>query len=180
MTVYPAVSFVFGGASSGKSSFAERLARSAAQPKTYIATAQAYDAEMEAKIEAHQAERASDGWTTSEEPLDLAAALDRIEPDHIVLIDCATMWLNNLVMADHDIRKATDALQDAMHRFPGPIVIVSNETGQGIVPENALARRFRVLQGGLNCRLAAAADLVVEVKVGLPLVLKGRLPEALR
>ena len=180
MSQFPAMAMVFGGASSGKSYFAERLVIAKGGARHYIATAQAFDAEMEAKIAEHRADRAADGWLTIEEPVDLPRALAKVPEGRAVLIDCATMWLSNLLLSDADIAGHTARMLDAVAQTPGPVVLVSNETGQGVVPDNALARRFRQAQGRLNCQMAAQADLVVQVSVGLPLVLKGTLPEALR
>ena len=111
-----------------------------------------------------------------QESLDLPAALVGVAPSEAVLIDCATMWLANHLLDENDLTAAETALFAALAGCPAPVVIVSNEVGQGIVPDNALARRFRVAQGGLNRRLAARAGLVVAVMAGLPLVLKGGLP----
>ena len=171
----PPLSLVIGGARSGKSTFAEGLATGTGRPRRYIATAEAWDDEMRARIAQHQRERGGD-WTTVEAPLDLAAALALALQDEVVLIDCATLWLTNHLLADHDLPAETARLLDALATCPAPVVIVSNETGWGIVPENALARRFRDEQGRLNQRLAAEADLVVTVIAGLPMVLKGALP----
>jgi adenosylcobinamide kinase/adenosylcobinamide-phosphate guanylyltransferase len=172
----PSLSLVLGGAASGKSTFAEGLILATGRAPLYIATAQAWDAEMTAKIATHRAARAAQGWTTLEEPLDLPAALSRATDADAVLIDCATLWLTNLMLSDADLAQAEAALAAALARCPAPVVIVSNEVGQGIVPDNALARRFRNAQGGLNRRIAAQAGLVVAVMAGLPLVLKGALP----
>lgn len=173
----PALTLVVGGASSGKSDFAEQLVISAGRPKLYIATAQAFDAEMAAKIAKHQQARAEDGWATIEEPTALAQALSAQPPDGVVLVDCATLWLTNLIMAEADIASETDTLLAALADAACPVIVVSNETGQGIVPENRMARAFRQHQGLLNRRLAAQAGLVVQVTVGLPHALKGTLPE---
>ena len=153
--------------------------RSLGLPRVYIATAQAFDAEMAAKIAAHRADRQHDGWTTLEAPLDLVGAVGNLGPQSAALVDCATMWLSNQLLAEADINAETDALIAALVAAPGPLVVVSNEVGLGIVPENALARRFRVAQGALNCRLAATADCVLGVTAGLPRPLKGTLPETL-
>lgn len=172
------MTFVLGGAASGKSALAETLVSEAAagagHKKTYIATAQAFDAEMTAKIARHRDMRGP-GWTTVEAALDLPRALVQVPADHIILIDCLTLWLTNLLLADRDPDAATDDLLTALDSAP-PCTIVSNEVGQGIVPENALARRFREAQGRLNIRIAARADTVVHVVAGLPNVLKGHLP----
>lgn len=171
----PQLTLVVGGARSGKSAFAERLLFATARPRRYIATAEAWDDEMRARIAQHQQDRGTD-WITVEAPLDLPTALAAAQPDEAVLIDCATLWLTNHLLADHDLPTATEALVSALAACPAPVVIVSNETGWGIVPDNALARRFRDAQGRLNQRLAAEAALAVTVIAGLPLALKGTLP----
>ena len=171
----PTLTLVVGGARSGKSAFAERLLTQSARPRRYIATAEAWDDEMRARIAQHRRDRGTD-WTTIEAPLDLVAALAETRPDEAVLVDCATLWLTNHLLADHDLEPETAGLLAALSACPAPVVIVSNETGWGIVPENSLARRFRDEQGRLNQRLAAASTLVVTVIAGLPMVLKGQLP----
>lgn len=130
---------------------------------------------MRDRIAQHRRDR-GDAWITVEAPLDLPAALALARAGEVVLIDCATLWLTNHLLADHDLAREIAALLAALTTCPAPVVIVSNETGWGIVPENALARRFRDEQGRLNQRIAQAADLVVTVIAGLPLTLKGRLP----
>jgi adenosylcobinamide kinase/adenosylcobinamide-phosphate guanylyltransferase len=171
----PFLSLVLGGASSGKSAFAEGLVTDTRRPRVYIATAQAFDFEMEIKITAHRAQRGP-GWRTVEEPLDMAAALAGIDADAVALIDCATLWLTNHLLAENDLDTAADAFCAALAACSAPIVVVSNEVGQGIVPDNVLSRRFRAAQGRLNQRLAMQAGLVVAVMAGLPLILKGQLP----
>lgn len=171
----PPLTLVVGGARSGKSAFAERLVTQSARPRRYIATAEAWDDEMRARIAQHRHDRGAD-WITVEAPLDLAAALADARPDEAVLVDCATLWLTNHLLAEHDLESETARLLAVLGASPAPVVIVSNETGWGIVPENALARRFRDEQGRLNQRLAAASTLVVTVIAGLPMVLKGQLP----
>lgn len=171
----PPFTLVVGGARSGKSSFAERLILTTGRTRRYIATAQAWDDEMRDRIAQHQRDRGGD-WTTVEAPLDLPGALASARPDEAVLIDCATLWLTNHLLAEHDLAAEAEALIAALAACPAPVVIVSNETGWGIVPENALARRFRDEQGRLNQRLAEVADLVVTVIAGLPLALKGKIP----
>ena len=171
----PRLSLIIGGARSGKSAFAERLVTQTGCARRYIATARAWDDEMRTRIAQHQQDRA-DGWTTVEAPLDLPAALASARADEAVLVDCATLWLTNHLLAHHDLSHETLRLAAALADCPAPVVIVSNETGWGIVPENALARRFRDEQGRLNQRLAVEAGLVVAVIAGLPLVLKGHLP----
>lgn len=173
----PCVVLILGGAASGKSRYAEALAKSLAKPRIYVATAQAFDTEMAAKIFSHREQRAQDGWRTIEAPVDLAGALARADPRATVLIDCLTMWLSNVALAERDVEAECDVLLEAIAARGSPLIAVSNEVGQGIVPDNALARRFRNAQGALNRRLAAQSDRVVAVMAGLPLALKGPLPE---
>jgi adenosylcobinamide kinase/adenosylcobinamide-phosphate guanylyltransferase len=168
---------VLGGASSGKSNIAEQLCFSHNLPRTYVATAQIYDDEMRAKMEQHRLERGPD-WHTIEAPLDVASVLHDAPAGQIILLDCLTMWLTNHLLAEADIEVQTAELIDALHACASPVVIVSNEVGQGIVPENALARRFRIAQGQLNQRIAAKSDCVIGVMAGLPFALKGTLPSA--
>lgn len=174
MDAFPLLSLVTGGARSGKSRLAEDLARRAALPRRYIATAQAFDAEMAERIARHRQDRGED-WDTIEAPLDLGPAL-AAGAGHVTLVDCATLWLTNHLLAGHDLAAQAAALTAALRAAPGPVIVVTNEVGWGIVPDNALSRRFRDEQGRLNQGLAQAADLVVAVIAGLPLVLKGRLP----
>lgn len=174
----PPLTLVFGGAASGKSAFAEKLVVASGQPRVYIATSQAGDDEMRNKIFRHQAMRGPD-WNTVEAPFDLAPALAGLGDDQVVLIDCLTMWLSNHMLAEHDLEDRTTALLAAFDACPARLVLVSNEVGQGIVPEHALSRQFREAQGRLNQIIAAQSDLVVAVMAGLPLVLKGTLPEPL-
>lgn len=172
------LTLVLGGAASGKSVFAEGLVTGSDLAPVYLATAQAWDAEMAEKIARHRDQRDAGGWRTIEEPVDIASALAGVAADEAVLIDCATMWLSNLVLQDDPpgAEAAAGTLLQACAACAGPVVIVSNEVGQGIVPDNALARRFREAQGALNRHIAGQAGLVVAVMAGLPLVLKGTLP----
>jgi adenosylcobinamide kinase / adenosylcobinamide-phosphate guanylyltransferase len=165
------LTFVLGGARSGKSRYAESLVTASPSPWIYAATGQALDAEMTARIAAHRARRGA-GWTTIEAPLDLAAAL-AAHARAPILVDCLTLWLSNLMMAAAPIEQEIDRLAQALAEAAAPVVLVANEVGSGIVPDNALARRFRDLQGGLNQRIAAQADRVVLLVAGLPLSLKG-------
>ena len=171
----PKFTFVIGGAASGKSAFAERLCFQTDKPRVYIATAQAFDDEMREKITAHRVQRGAE-WRTIEAPLDLSSALATCAADEVVLLDCATLWLSNVLLGDGDVRVESAALQSAIAGCAAQIVVVSNEVGHGIVPDNALARQFRNAQGRLNQMLAADAELVVQVIAGLPQVLKGALP----
>jgi adenosyl cobinamide kinase/adenosyl cobinamide phosphate guanylyltransferase len=165
------LTFVIGGARSGKSRYAERLIAALPPPWTYVATAEALDAEMSERIGAHRARRGSQ-WRTIEAPRDLAAALTA-SATFPVLIDCLTLWLSNLMLAGADIDAETARLEQALDAAKAPVIVVANEVGSGIVPEHALGRKFRDLQGVLNQRIAARADRVVLVVAGLPLVLKG-------
>lgn len=171
----PKLTFVLGGAASGKSAFAEGLVVQTGAPKVYLATAEIYDNEMRAKVDAHL-EMRGESWRTIEAPRDLGPALKSVTRDEVVLLDCATMWLSNHMLAESDIASETMTLVEAIHGCEGRVVIVSNEVGMGIVPDNKLARRFRDLQGKLNQKLAAEADLAVFVVAGLPTILKGQLP----
>ena len=174
ITPLPPLTLVLGGARSGKSRYAEGLVDRHPGRRTYLATAEVLDAEMAARVKAHRDRRDSD-WKTVEEPLALAAALKaETEQGAAVLVDCLTLWLGNLLGQDRDVDTEIDGLIVALGQFGGPVVFVSNEVGQGIVPDNALARRFRDAQGWLNQRMAAVAARVVLMVAGLPLVVKER------
>ncbi|MEA1647500.1 bifunctional adenosylcobinamide kinase/adenosylcobinamide-phosphate guanylyltransferase [Nitrospirillum sp. BR 11164] len=166
----PGVTLVLGGARSGKSRFAEGLVTALPGPWTYIATAQAWDDEMRDRIGRHQADRVP-GWTTVEAPLDLADAL-AAGGDGPVLVDCLTLWLTNVMLADRDVAAAVAGLEAALAARVGATVLVGNEVGMGIVPENALARAFRDHAGRLHQRLAATASQVFLTVAGLPLKVK--------
>lgn len=166
------ITLVLGGARSGKSRRAEELVTAMGGRPVYLATAAAGDAEMAARIAHHRARRGHH-WHTVEEPLELAAALARhATPQAAVLVDCLTLWLSNLYGAGRDVLDATNALIQALHTAQGPVVLVSNEVGLGIVPDNALARRFRDDAGRLNQAVAEIATHVVFVAAGLSLTLK--------
>ena len=168
----PPATLVLGGARSGKSRWAERLVEEAAASGTYCATAEALDAEMAARIAAHRARRSTE-WKNIEAPQALAGVFSQIPAGAPVLVDCLTLWLSNRCLAGADIDAEVGQLADALARHVGPVVLVTNEVGSGIVPDNALARRFRDEQGRLNQRIAALAGRVVLVVAGLPLILKG-------
>ncbi|MEM9755319.1 MAG: bifunctional adenosylcobinamide kinase/adenosylcobinamide-phosphate guanylyltransferase [Pseudomonadota bacterium] len=173
----PSITLVIGGAASGKSAWAERFVRSSNLAKVYVATAEARDdSEMAAKIAAHRKARSGQGWRTLEAPRRLAAALGRVDAEEVGLIDCATLWLAGVMGRGVDWRDALGELIDTMEECPAPLVLVSNELGQGIVPADAATRAFRDAHGKMNQDLAAAADLVVFVTAGIGQVLKGRLP----
>ncbi len=172
MNALPRLTLVLGGARSGKSRHAEALIAQSGRGCTYIATAQALDDEMRARIIEHRARRPKH-WTTIEAPIELAAALGGRDPDRPLLVDCLTLWLSNVMLAERDVAADTDMLAAALEACAAPVVCVSNEVGSGVVPDNALARSFREAQGQLNQRIAAIADRVVLMTAGLPLVLKG-------
>jgi adenosylcobinamide kinase/adenosylcobinamide-phosphate guanylyltransferase len=167
------VVLVLGGARSGKSSFAERLATDSGLELVYIATAEPGDEEMAARIAEHRARR-GEAWRVVEESNRLEEVLGREAGEgRAILVDCLTLWLSNLMLTGADIEGRTRALVDTVRRIPGLIILVSNEVGLGVVPADPLARRFRDAQGRLNQAVAAVADRVVLMAVGLPLVLKG-------
>jgi adenosylcobinamide kinase / adenosylcobinamide-phosphate guanylyltransferase len=169
------LSLVIGGAKSGKTALAEGFVRGTGLGMSVIVTAEIWDAEMQAKVDAHRAARGP-GWHVIEAPQDLPAAIGRLQPGSAVLVDCITLWLSNRLLAEADLTVEVDALLAALDQTPGPIVVVTNEVGLSIVPENALARRFRDEQGRINQRLARQADVVMGVMAGLPFPLKGALP----
>jgi adenosylcobinamide kinase/adenosylcobinamide-phosphate guanylyltransferase len=166
---------ILGGARSGKSARAEALALAAAGNGTavYLATSEAEDAEMAARIAEHRTRRGA-RWLTREVPLDLVGAL--VGETRPVLVDCLTLWLSNLMAAGRDIARESERLATAIADRPTPIVLVSNEVGMGIVPDNPLAREFRDHAGRLHQQIAAVADRVELVVAGLPLVLKPQGP----
>ena len=170
----PKLTFVIGGAASGKSAWAENYLLSSQLAPVYLATARILDGETKKKVNAHKSRRC-DRWRTIEADLDLSGPLARLSETQAVLIDCATMWLSNHMLDNSDLSRAEDALLTAIHSCNAPVIVVSNEVGQGIVPDNALARQFREAQGRLNVRLAEKADLAVLVTAGLPQALKGKL-----
>ena len=167
---------VLGGARSGKSAYAEVRVMARPGPWTYLATAEPGDGEMAARIGHHQARRGA-GWRTLEAPLDLAAALQhKDDAEAVVLVDCLTLWVSNLMAADADIEAAGDQLVALLATLDGFVTFVSNEVGQGIVPDNEMARAFQDHMGRLHQKLAAVADEVVFVTAGLPHHLKGAAP----
>jgi len=163
---------VIGGQRSGKSRYAESLVTTSGCAPIYLATATAGDGEMAERIARHR-DRRSGGWRTVEEPLDLAGALLReAHSDAVVLVDCLTLWLTNVMAAELPVEAESAKLVAALGKVRGSVVLVSNEVGSGIIPANALARRYADALGTLNQQVAAAVDRVVLIAAGLPLVLK--------
>jgi adenosylcobinamide kinase/adenosylcobinamide-phosphate guanylyltransferase len=167
------LTLVLGGARSGKSRYAEAITMASPQPWIYIATAEPFDDEMLARIAEHRSRR-GDEWQTVDAPTDLAGAIEDAPRDHTVLVDCLTLWLNNLMFRKINIEMAIENLEAALAEREAPTVLVSNEVGFGIVPDNAEARRFRDLQGRLNQRIAAMAGRVVLMVAGIPMFVKGQ------
>ncbi|MEL6244027.1 MAG: bifunctional adenosylcobinamide kinase/adenosylcobinamide-phosphate guanylyltransferase [Pseudomonadota bacterium] len=164
---------ILGGARSGKSRRALALAESIGSTRVFIATAEAWDDEMEERIARHQDERGF-GWSTREVPLDLAGELSRLEAQtDVCVVDCLTLWLSNLMHHGHDVDRETEKLCEVVSAIRIPIILVSNEVGLGIVPETRLGRAFRDAQGRLNQALARVCDRVELIAAGLPLTLKG-------
>ena len=163
---------IIGGARSGKSAYAQSLAEAYGSERLYLATGAPGDEEMAARIVRHQRDRGQ-GWTTLEEPLEVAAALVKhAQAGRVVVVDCLTLWLSNLMLAGRDPGSAVTALADAVRALAGPAVLVSNEVGMGLVPDHKLGREFRDWQGRLNREIGAACDGVIFVAAGLPLQLK--------
>jgi adenosylcobinamide kinase / adenosylcobinamide-phosphate guanylyltransferase len=168
----PPITLVIGGARSGKSRHAETLITAAAESGTYIATAEAGDSEMAARIAEHRSRRGA-FWRTVEAPLALAPAIrTAAEPARPILVDCLTLWLSNVLLAGRVVEHEAETLCAALREARGPAVLVANEVGLGLVPETPLGRAFRDAAGRLNQQMAALADRVVFIAAGLPLVLK--------
>ncbi|WP_299737779.1 bifunctional adenosylcobinamide kinase/adenosylcobinamide-phosphate guanylyltransferase [uncultured Roseobacter sp.] len=171
----PKLTFVLGGAASGKSVWAENYLLSSRLEPVYLATSRVFDDEIKMRVAVHKSRR-SDRWLNFEADLDLNPPLSAMESGQAVLVDCATMWLSNQMLDGRDVSAAQNELLAALTTCKAPIVIVSNEVGHGIVPDNALSRHFREAQGRLNIALATQSDLAVMVTAGLPMALKGHLP----
>jgi adenosylcobinamide kinase / adenosylcobinamide-phosphate guanylyltransferase len=168
----PALTLVLGGARSGKSRHAERLVIASGLAPVYLATAEALDDEMAARIAEHRARRGA-SWRTVEEPLDLVGTLCReCTRGHAVLVDCLTLWLSNLMVAKRPVFAEMTRLLELLPGMPGVLVLVSNEVGLGVVPTDAMARAFIDHAGWLHQRIAEQADVVVFMAAGLPLHLK--------
>lgn len=164
--------FVLGGARSGKSRYAQTRAEATEGRHIFIATAEAFDDDMHARIARHQADR-DQRWETLEAPLSLPGAIEALnQPDTIVLVDCLTLWISNLLLAGADIGTETEKLRRALERFRGHLILVANEVGFGIVPDNALARQFRDEAGRTNQIVADQADEVQLIMAGLSLRMK--------
>lgn len=163
---------ILGGQRSGKSRYGEAIVQASGKAPVYIATATAGDDEMRARIAAHRAGRGGD-WLTIEEPLELAAALGgAARPGRALLVDCLTLWLSNLLAAERPLEAAFEGLTEALGDSACPVALVSNEVGSGIIPGNALARRYADALGILNQRVAAAVDQVVLMTAGQPMLIK--------
>jgi adenosylcobinamide kinase/adenosylcobinamide-phosphate guanylyltransferase len=165
------LTLIIGGARSGKSAHAENLIAELPPPWTYVATAQAFDDEMRERIAIHQ-DRRDRRWRTLERPLDLAVTLEGLGEGEPVLVDCLTLWLTNHMLAEHDLEGEYRRLEHALAAPKGPWFVVSNEVGMGIVPDNALARRFRDEAGRLNQRVAALAGRVIFMVAGIAMQVK--------
>lgn len=172
---------VTGGSRSGKSGYAQHRAEETPGSRLFVATCPVMDAEMAQRVRRHREAREGKGWITLEEPVDLEGALDRAQDRQIVLVDCLTLWVNNLMYHAEQAHRDLDepqmadraaALAAVCKRHPGTVLLVTNEVGWGIIPENALARRFRDLAGRCNQVIASAADEVVLVVCGIPTFLK--------
>ena len=169
----PQISLVLGGARSGKSGRALEIAERRGEKRIFVATAEAMDEEMAARIAYHRSERGA-GWRTVEAPLDLCEPIDQLAaPDAVLVIDCLTLWLNNLMHYGRDVDGETERLAASLQTAGGELVLVSNEVGLGLVPETPAGRAFRDAQGRLNQRIAAIANHVEFMAAGLPLTLKG-------
>lgn len=179
MPVYRRV-LVLGGARSGKSRTALQLAEQASAQRVYVATAQAFDDEMRERIALHRLER-DRSWQTIDAPLELSEAIRaQTSSEKAVLVDCLTLWLYNIVLAERDASREADQLIGAVREVQGPLILVSNEVGQGIVPPTPLGRSFRDEQGRLNQRMAEVCDAVIFVAAGCPILLKPAAPLDLR
>lgn len=164
--------FIIGGARSGKSSYAESLARNSGSDVIYIATAQAYDDEMQRRIQQHKNQRPG-AWVTVEEPIEISDVIrNESAVNNCLLIDCLTLWVTNLLSADKNITDYKDRLVEALGCVKGDIILVSNETGMGVVPLGELTRRYCDEAGWLHQKIAALADQVILMVAGIPVVIK--------
>ncbi len=183
------IALITGGCRSGKSLYAQRLAESIPGRRVYVATCPVLDGEMSERVRRHRQDRAARQWDTIEEPVKLGEAIRSADGHQVVLVDCLTLWVNNLmyqaeqagrdVTEDHVAERCAEVLTAAGERA-GTIIFVTNEVGMGIVPENKLARHYRDLAGRCNQVVAAGADLVALVSCGIPIFLKGSIHELTR
>lgn len=165
---------ILGGARSGKSRYAEALAHKTGKPKLYLATSEHTDAEMSARIARHQADRSEAGWQTREEPLDIVPIItDAAYANHVILVDCLTLWLGNLMHYEKNHDAYIAALREALTTTTAEIILVSNEVGLGIVPESKLARDFRDAAGLLHQRIGEVAQVIILMVAGYPMRVKG-------
>jgi adenosylcobinamide kinase/adenosylcobinamide-phosphate guanylyltransferase len=173
--------FITGGSRSGKSAHGQALAESIAGPRVYIATCPVVDEEMAARIQKHRAQRQTSDWQTIEEPIDLAGTLRGTRESSVRLIDCLTLWINNLLyqaqgqaqeVTEDDIARLCADVLSVCSELPGDVIFIANEVGMGIVPDNPLSRRYRDLAGRCNQIMAAGADRVILMISGLPLKIK--------
>jgi len=173
---FPRITLITGGARAGKSRYAEKLMAARPARHAVIATGTAGDQEMAERIARHKAER-DPGWETIEQPISVRAAVrNAARPDRVVLVDCITLWISNLMGEKRDIEAEVSGLVGTLKIAAGPVIFISNEVGLGIVPDNAMARAYRDHLGRANQSLAAAADCVILMTAGIPLALKGELP----
>lgn len=173
---FPRVMLITGGARAGKSRYAERLMTARPARHAVIATGTPGDAEMAERIARHKAER-DKSWDVIEQPISIRSAIrNAARPDRIVLVDCLTLWISNLMAEGRELENEIQGLVGTLQTAAGPVIVVSNEVGLGIVPDNALARAFRDNLGRANQAVAATADCAVFMAAGIPLVLKGTLP----
>jgi len=171
MTESGSLTFILGGARSGKSRLAESLAEEFPAPWIYVATAQAFDQEMRERIHEHRSRRGPH-WQTLESPIDLETVLPELPAGRPLLLDCLTLWLTNIMLAGHDVEKASRRLAEILGNPRGPWFVVSNEVGLGIVPDNKLARQFRDAAGRLNQMVAQKANRVYFMAAGIPMTVK--------
>lgn len=178
------IMLITGGCRSGKSAYAQQMAESLPAKRLYVATAPVTDEEMRQRIERHKLARRDRGWETVEEQIDLVGVFERHREHHVVLVDCVTLWVNNLMyraeqesreLDEADVAKQCEAMLDAVEACPGTAIFVTNEVGLGVVPENATARRYRDLIGRANQVIGARADTVTLVCCGIPLHLKQKI-----
>ena len=176
------VILITGGARSGKSAYSEALAKSFPSPRAYIATAPVFDDEMAKRVARHKQQRKNDGWDTIEEEIELFEAIKKADAYDTILVDCLTLWINNLLYKDQNISEddmiaKCARLKKVCAEFDGNIIFVINEVGMGIVPDNPLSRTFRDLSGRCSQSIAKFANQVVLISCGIPLTLKDEIKQ---